>query len=440
VTRLAETAAAAWAPRLLDDGADPIAFAESLQAEVGDRLTGALANSRDVGDGSSILTCLGGLDPLYLVPALEALATAAKTPTNVTTAAAIALRALRALCAQPDPSRLDPPDVGLPAEHPLDYDWRFHPHTRQSLCDELRTLGPPSVLLLGCPTLAVDLPGRLDGHVTLVDDNPALPRIGPTHGARTVQQICADLVAQPSITEGLEADCVIADPPFYPHTMAAFIYAAATGSKVDAMLYLILPSRWTRPSATGDTAQALVQAEQAGYQLRELRAGAARYVRPIFERAAHATAGWPGVPDGWRTADIAVLQLRSRPLGPPPAGESDRHLWCEVMLAGLRWRVRTDGDTATTRPPAAVTPRLLAIGSRLRTVSRRDKIRADANVITNDHRAFTTDQPRLLLDAMQALAAGTPVEDAIQRRLNRPLTGSEQTALADVLTQLAPNR
>lgn len=437
MTRLAETAAAAWAPRLLDDGTDSVAFAESLQTEVGDRLTAATANSRDAGDGSSFLTCLAGLDPLYLVPALEALAAAKNTPTKVTTAAAIALRALRA---RPDASRLNPTDVGLPAEHPLDYDWRFHPHTRQVLSEELHALGAASVLLLGCPTLAVDLSGRLEGHLTLVDDNPALPRIGPTHGARTVQQIRADLVAQPSVTEGLQADCVIADPPFYPHTMAAFIYAAATGSKLGATLYLILPSRWTRPSATGDTAQALVQAEQAGYQLRELRADAARYVRPIFERAAHATAGWPGVPDGWRTADIAVLHLESRPLGPPPSGESDRHLWCEVTLAGLRWRVRTDGATATTRPPATVTPRLLAIGTRLRTVSRRDKIRANANVITNDHRAFTTDQPGLLLDAMQALAAGTPVEDVIRRRLNRPLTGSEQTALADVLTQLAPNR
>jgi hypothetical protein len=122
---------------------------------------------------------------------------------------------------------------GLPTEHPLDYDWRFDRSTRGAIIDAVRHLKPDRVLLLGCPTLAVDR--RMPPvPTTLIDDNPALTVSDPSN---LVRHHRVDILNQPLATAGVEADCVVADPPFYSETVAAFLCAAAAGLRLGGHLF-----------------------------------------------------------------------------------------------------------------------------------------------------------------------------------------------------------
>lgn len=416
--------AAAWQSQVVSDGADTVMFAGELLSELRGRLsasvndlTGAVLAS---GRADAVLDRLTGLDPLYLVPALEELAAqGGSDPVR-----ALAATALRLLRTEPEGRGPRRAETGLPVEHPLDYDWRFDSSTRALLAGLIGVDNPSVVLLLGCPTLAAEVVRM--AQVTLIDDNPALKVPAASAALGGAAHVKVDLLARPRVTAGLDAEVVVADPPFYPEAMRAFLHAAAAGSQLGATLYLVLPTRWTRPSAVGDAAAALSTACDLGYERMDIWPDAARYVRPGFERAAHRDSGLFGVPDRWRTADTAVLRLRARTSAVVPALDTDRHQWREVSVSGRRWRVRIRSEAARA---AAVTDRLLAGGAPMGTVSRRDKRRATANVITDDNRAFTTDQPALLLDVLTALASGHEVDTVVPRSLNRPVRPAEQVAL-----------
>ena len=61
---------------------------------------------------------------------------------------------------------------------------------------------------------------------TLIDDNPALTVSDPSN---LVRHHRVDILNQPLITADVEADCVIADPPFYsdPDTLSLATTLAA---------------------------------------------------------------------------------------------------------------------------------------------------------------------------------------------------------------------
>jgi hypothetical protein len=313
----------------------------------------------------------------------------------------------------------------LPTEHPLDYDWRFDRPTRRAIIDAVRRLKPDRVLLLGCPTLAVDR--RMPPvPTTLIDDNPALAVSDPSH---LVRHHRVDILNQPLITAGVEADCVVADPPFYSEIVAAFLCAAAAGLHVGGHLFLVLPSRWARPAASADADKALTFARDLGFIMLEHRPATARYVTPKFERATHHRLGLPGVPNRWRTADLAHLTLSRRTLHAVPSSHSDRHLWHEVRLGKARWRIRVFPITE----PNRIGPDLLIDERPPVTVSRRDNARCDVNVLTDDSRAYRSSQPDVLLHLLRARSAGRDVTTAVTDFLGRPLAAQERATL-DALT------
>ena len=146
----------------------------------------------------------------------------------------------------------DPIDALLPRPHPLDHEWRFDPETRRDLADELGASAGDEgrILVLGCPTVAIELIARHScRRVTLVDRNEAMPRLA---GGPTFTQVTADLRDGLPADIGL-ADAAIADPPFYPDHMHAFIAAASTGLRPGSTLRLVLPPATTRPSARDRT-------------------------------------------------------------------------------------------------------------------------------------------------------------------------------------------
>jgi hypothetical protein len=407
-----------WPAQLESDGGNVDKFAEDIRAEVRTRLaTIQIGGTAAPAGQPSMLMALSGLDPMYLVPVLAELADALP----------LARRALAELI-QPS-ATISVDRLGLPSEHPLDFDWRFDETTRTNLIRTLRAGRRGPLLLLGCPSVAADQ--RMTGvRATLFDDNPAL-----TWERRSDPRMHrADLLAHPLVTDGIDAVRAVADPPFYAELMSAFLHAAAAGLRPGGHLYLILPSRWARPSAAADSAAALAVAAGLGFDLVRRRADRARYLTPKFERATHARLGLHGVPEIWRTADIAHLRLVQRTLHAAPGDQSDRHHWHETTVGTTRWRIRINPRQ---EQPAVLTEHLLANETGLVTVSRRDKARANANVLTDDNRAFSSEHPPVLRAVLRALAHGVDPVVATASILDRPLLPGEQSNVAAVANRIA---
>ncbi len=414
-----------WPVQLATDGADPAEFAAAVVDEVRARLARHPRRTAPSQNGrpATLVERLTGLDPLYVVPALVRIARSS-CHTEHAELAAMASAALDQLRTPISRTRRDL--SGLPTEHPLDYDWRFDRPTRGAIIDAIHHVRPDRVLLLGCPTLAVDR--RMPPvPTTLIDDNPALAVSDPSN---LVRHHRVDILNQPLVTTGVEADCVVADPPFYSDIVAAFLCAAAAGLHVGGHLFLVLPSRWARPAASKDADDALTFARDLGFTMLNRRPDAACYVTPKFERATHHRLGLPGVPNRWRTADLAQLTLSRRTLHTVPSSHSDRHLWHEVRLGEARWRIRVP---TTTNPNLSIGPDLLIDERSLVTVSRRDNARCDANVFTDDNRAYRSSQPDVLLHLLRARSTGHDVTAALADLLDRPLAAPERATI-DTLT------
>lgn len=356
-------------------------FDLALQAELVTRLRAREPAAKNVDP-----SILDGLDPLYALPALRRLTTGvAPPPTREPPQVAQLLSRLRE-----EPHGDLEPSGELPAEHPLDFDWRFTSSTRAYLARE--TEAAHRLLLLGCPTLAVsDGSGR---PTLLIDDNPALD----LSGHADLQHQRRDLLTDPRCTEGWESELAIADPPFYPDELAAFTIAAAAGLRLGGRLLLVLPTKWARPGVAADLAEVQRMARKSGFRLERIRSDSVRYTTPLFEAQAYARIGLPGLARAWRLADIYEYRLAERVAQSDGPFQSDRSNWHEVQVERRRWRVRTGSADLD------ATGLLVPLG-RLETVSRRDPARLASTVVVDDGRLFTSTQGNLLLSVLEAAAA-----------------------------------
>jgi hypothetical protein len=123
---------------------------------------------------------------------------------------------------------------------------------------------------------------------------------------------------------------------------------------------------------------------------------------------------------------LGTIDLVRRTLHAVPSSHSDRHLWREVRLGTARWRIRV---SAATGPNRGIGPDLLIDERPLITVSRRDSARCDANVLTDDSRAYRSSQPDVLLHLLRARSIGRDVTTAVTDFLGRPLAAQERATL-----------
>ena len=300
----------------------------------------------------------------------------------------------------------DPIDIILPPPHPLDHEWRFSLDTRQWLSDLTSSIAGPRghVLALGCPTVAVHLiESKYQGKITLIDNNPSLPTLSVTDH---YQQITGDLRNGEATSVDL-ASVVIADPPFYPEHIQAFLRAASKYAHHGATVLFSLPPAATRPSARQDVEDAVLWASDVGLTHIEVVLGKLRYNRPPFERNAHRARGLLGVPDDWRVADLHVFTRSDQP---------HRHRldeceiidhWTEVDLGTARWRIRVAGPDSGQMLAGHELLQEVVPGNVLDSVSGRDPRRALANVWTDGNLVWRTQYPHLLLVILQALADGS---------------------------------
>lgn len=216
-----------------------------------------------------------------------------------------------------DPDFADPVRRQLPVPHPHDADWRFAPRTRALLLERASSHAARDVVLLGAPTLFAHACHELDlRRVTLLDRNPAVVQAanGLASGHTRLTARHADLIRREATAglDGLTADVVIADPPWYRPEQRAFLRAAGQLLNPGGALMLAALPSGSRAAWRADRETLLEDAARCGFQLVSTEDGMLSYSSPPFERAALAAAGLAGVPSNWRIGDLLTFQSMSK--------------------------------------------------------------------------------------------------------------------------------
>lgn len=307
---------------------------------------------------------------------------------------------------------------GLPAPHPLDYDWRFSTATVRELAGRASVLTPRcgAIALLGIPSLFGELrEKRPDARLMLADRSaPSVDAVASIF--KSEQLIVCDLLSTslPSVS----ADVVIADPPWYPEFFDAFTWAAARMIPIGGHLLLCGPNHGTRPGATTEWEQIGRYAESLGFELSGVREPL-RYDTPPFEFNALGAAGHPRMSSDWRTGLLSTFRRIRTSAATRRVSQCDPTEWEEHMVDGVRWRVRRKVKQERVSPVL----RELVAGDILNSVSRRDLRRTHVDLWSSGNRVLGCADTYAASLILHALATGaspvTYVEHSLGRQLNR---------------------
>jgi hypothetical protein len=359
-------------------------------------------------DFSGLIEQLPGVDPPFAADALRSLATS-HDPLGAHAAAVLET-------AGRSSERWAPI---RPVPHPLDYDWRFTAATVDALLERLSVAGNGRrIVYLGAPRVFAAAATQIgEAHHTLIDVNPQ-------HQARTAvanaHVITADLLT--GAVPRLRADVVIADPPWYPEYVRAFLYAAARALPPDGDLLMSLPPVGTRPGVTTEREEILEWAERAGMLVTEVSALALRYETPPFEYEAFRALGLQA-PAAWRRGDLALLRrsgriVCARPRSLPPS-------WHRFIIQDIPLSVALSAEDPRFDAP------LIVGGETLSTVSRRDARRAGTCLWSSLNRVFRSPSSSALAVVVGAVAAGRAAVSETANQIGRALTAAEQEIVVE---------
>jgi hypothetical protein len=318
----------------------------------------------------------------------------------------------------------------LPPPHPLDFDWRYAPSAVDHLLDVVRRRSADGdiVVMIGTPSLflAAQRSG-LDRTFVLIDANKTtvcgLRELGFGRGLLHRDVFTGEV-------PDLGASVVVADPPWYPEHVDAFLWAAATCSRPEASVLISLPAVGTRPGIPKERREFRESAHSQGLCVTRTSAGALPYVSPPFEVNALRAAGWISLPLDWRRGDLVELRRRGAPGVRPDRTPGDPR-WEERSLGAVRIRTRR-------RRPSGCDPRLKPVveGDVLADVSRRNPIRSRVDVWTSGNRIFECSDPAVVAAILDALTSGSDPIEAAVATIGRALIEPEESNIARAVSQL----
>ncbi len=318
----------------------------------------------------------------------------------------------------------------LPPPHPLDYDWRYAPSAVDHLLDVVcrRSVDGDTVVMIGTPSLFLAAQrSDLDRTFVLIDANKTtVGRLRELGFDRYVLHRDVFTGAVPD----LGASVVVADPPWYPEHVDAFLWAAASCSRPGSAVLISLPAVGTRPGIRAERREFQSSALSQGLRVTRTSAGALPYVSPPFEVNALRAAGWTALPLEWRRGDLIELQRRGDPGARPVRIPGDPR-WEERSLGLVRIRTRR-------RRPSGCDPRLIRVvdGDILADVSRRNPIRSRVDVWTSGNRIFECADPAVAAVILDALASGSDPIRAVVATIGRALIEPEESNIARAVSQL----
>jgi hypothetical protein len=308
--------------------------------------------------------------------------------------------------------------------HPLDSSWWFGDSALEKLLGYVTILTGTTgtVLLLGTPTLFHYAKERRLGRTTvLLDRECSEAAEGSFHAVR------CDLMTE--LPVNAKFDVVVADPPWYPVEMRAFLSTACRKAKEGAKIMVSVPASGTRPGIQREWSELLMWAQGAGLRFVDYEERALPYISPLFERNALRAAGVESYPQDWRRGDLAIFEYDGAPAETGGLALVSRDRWKEVSFGSVRICIRP-------RPYASWNdPRLREVvaGNVLPSVSRRDKRLASVAAWTSGNRVFSCEGPFALwkiADALKAHACpASRLASEIGEKLDRQQTQEVEEAV-----------
>lgn len=347
-------------------------------------------------------------------------------------------------CRQTHHADFDQLDAVLPLPHPLDYEWRYTPVTRDLLMDRclrFTDLDDP-IALLGTPTLASVL-DRQSRRLLLIDSNAETLAALRRHGYLTdTTVVSADLtIWRCPRSWQHQARVVVCDSPWYPEAFAMFLRAAATLLRTGGTVLLSVPDPLVRPSAASELNLLARLARALGFTITSVEPLLLRYQTPFFEWCAQRAAGVRVVPVDWRAGTLWQLTLGATPrrehvgnqrLVRPSSPSSPPMV--DVVIGRARIRVRL------TKPeqPGKLAVRSIVPGGVLPTVSRRHPARQQASVWTTGNHALGSPDPAVLASVLIAAVQNGAWSSSPRPpwELGRDIARRHQVPADDVLTTL----
>lgn len=266
--------------------------------------------------------------------------------------------------------------LGQPEPHPIDYDWRFTAETAESVANLIGSNS--NILCLGTPTIFQVVGAR--GHCAhLVDQNPLLPHQIPQFPHCTVE---TSTVAN-TLQSGRRFSTVILDPPWYPTCYDQWISIALSRLSRPGIILVSLFRDLTRPDALSERKKLLANFAAIG---RTTIIDQLTYSTPRFEHEVLSRAGLPNL-GSWRAADLVRIEVAAEAPGvdvnllKPSAQRGWQRFLIGNQVVAVKTQAVDDG------PISYVEPGGRAVGTELRSVSRRDTTRRRLTVWTSRNRA-----------------------------------------------------
>jgi hypothetical protein len=368
---------------------------------------------------TDLLESLPGTDPIQTRDRLEARATAGDDR------AAAMLRETR--CGH----AIRRFEKRLPLPHPLDFDWRFADETVTRLLGELTITSPPagSVAHLGTPSLFRAAASDHRTHHLL--DLRAHLHLARNSARRRSYQI--DLLRDE--IPAVSAETVIADPPWYPEHIRAYIWAASQILTKGGRLLLSAPPVGARPGIAQQMKRLRSWAEARGMHVIDERPLELRYATPPFERSAFCAAGVEA-PNEWRRGDLLVFSWSGRAAAfGRPRVQGSGETWRRFELREIPIFVRERSALPQMVPPNLL--QSLVPGDVLKTVSRREPVRDQVAIWSSLNRIYASPAPQLMAVVIHSLERGRNPADCIAAFVNRKLNDLEEESVSQAANKIA---
>lgn len=314
--------------------------------------------------------------------------------------------------------------------HPLDFDWRFANVSLgliARLCIE-RTSPRDTLAFLGVPSV-FRIQAKLSSRVlALIDRNAHF------FTASSGVDLYTSSIPKGPLPE-LHCSLVIADPPWYPSETIAFLWVAAQLCSIGGTILLSLPPIGTRPGIEMERNLLLDLLPDLGLELDRLDASALKYETPPFEANSLQIAGLSAVNSDWRHGDLAIFRRSGGPVKlPRPSVEFEPpNEWDEWIISGVRIRVKKKMNCTFG------SHELISIvkDNILHTVSRREPIRAAADIWTSGNRIFACENTYPITIVLDALRDNVVFSaSAAAQCLGRSLLYEEDVALSSLAHEI----
>ncbi|MDF1607976.1 hypothetical protein PZ897_07300 [Hoeflea sp. YIM 152468] len=212
----------------------------------------------------------------------------------------------------------------LPEPHPLDFDWRFTPHTIEKFVEMVDK--EEGILAVGTPSVARRF-HQLGRDVALVDRQPI-------HFVDNHSQIQIDSDA-PRISGYKTA---IVDPPWYPEHALTWMSWAANCVGLNGLIFASVWPPDTRP--TGEREFANIFEWLESWSTVSIANFKPRYELPLFEAEAYNSSFEQGLSTSPRLGRLLKIRVRFLPEVPPLNGKKKKWLRFVFNDYQLALRVR----------------------------------------------------------------------------------------------------